>query len=358
MRATTHRSVCPYDCPDVCGLLVTVADGRVVKVAGDPGHPITRGTLCPKMMRYQDTVHSPRRLTRPLERCGPKGSATFRPISWQAAVGKIASRWKQIVSAQGAEAILPYSFAGTMGLVQRNAGHAFFHRLGASLLDRTICSPAKDLGWKAVMGHTPAPSPDSARHSDVIILWGANTAATNIHFLKEVKAAVRQGARVWLVETYRTPTAAFAHRTVLVRPGSDGAWPWGSCTCWCATDNATRHLSMRMSRGSTSCATRYCRTIRRNGSRPLTGVARRSSGGDGATAGTGPVSVYHHRQRAFPVRKRRHDGSDHRRTAGPPGGRMPGQGAAVLREHPPAVHSIWNRCCAGTLSAVLREPSI
>jgi anaerobic selenocysteine-containing dehydrogenase len=208
-------------------LLVTVENGRAVKVSGDPGHPFTRGTLCPKMNRYQDTVHSPRRLTRPLERSGPKGHRRFREISWEAAIAKISRRWQDIIAASGAEAILPYSYAGTMGLVQRNAGHPFFHRLGASLLDRTICAPAKGLGWEAVMGRTPAPHPDTVRRSDLVILWGSNAAATNIHFLKGVQAAAKKGAKVWLIETYHTPTAQFADRTFLVRPGSDAALALG-----------------------------------------------------------------------------------------------------------------------------------
>jgi anaerobic selenocysteine-containing dehydrogenase len=227
MPATQHRSVCPYDCPDTCGLLVTVENGRAVKVQGDPEHPFTRGSLCPKMNRYQETVHSPRRLTQPLVRSGPKGSGKFREITWEAAIDEIVRRWRQIIATWGPEAILPYSYAGTMGLVQRNAGHPFFHRLGASLLDRTICAPAKDLGWQAVMGRTPALHPDTVRDSDLVILWGSNAAATNIHFLKGVRAAARQGAKVWLIETYHTPTAEAADRTFLVRPGSDGALALG-----------------------------------------------------------------------------------------------------------------------------------
>ena len=227
MSETLYRSVCPYDCPDTCGLLVTVDNGRAVKVSGDPEHPFTQGTLCPKMNRYAETVHSPRRLTRPLARIGPKGSGKFREMSWEAAILEISRRWQEITASLGAEAILPYSYAGTMGLVQRNAGHPFFHRLGASLLERTICAPAKALGWEAVMGRTPAPHPDSVRRSDLIILWGSNAAATNIHLLKRVRAAARQGAKVWLIETYQTPTADFAHRALLVRPGSDSALALG-----------------------------------------------------------------------------------------------------------------------------------
>jgi anaerobic selenocysteine-containing dehydrogenase len=221
------RSVCPYDCPDACGLLVEVEGGRAVAVRGDPDHPYSRGTLCPKMNRYQETVHSPLRLQTPLFRTGPKGAGEFRRASWDEAVAGIAGRWRAILAEHGGEAILPYSYAGTMGLVQRNAGHAFFHRLGASRLDRTICSPAKDAGWKAVMGATPGPHPDQVLQSDLVVLWGINAVATNIHFVDRVKEARRRGARVWVVDTYETPTAALADRVVLPRPGSDGALALG-----------------------------------------------------------------------------------------------------------------------------------
>ena len=222
-----RRSVCPFDCPDTCGLLVEVADGQAVAVRGDPDHPHSRGTLCPKMTRYEQTVHSPRRLTTPLLALGPKGSGAFTPIPWAEAIQRIADRWREIIKEHGAEAILPYSYAGTMGLIQRNAGHAFFHRLGASRLDRTICSPAKAAGWAAVMGETPALPPDTPRHSDLVILWGINALATNLHGLNAVREARRAGAKVWLIDTYETPTAAIVDRTLLVRPGSDGALALG-----------------------------------------------------------------------------------------------------------------------------------
>lgn len=202
-------------------------EGKTVKVQGDPDHPFTRGILCGKMNRYQDTVHSPLRLTSPLLRTGRKGSREFRPISWKEAVDCIADRWKKIIAQYGAEAILPYSYAGTMGLVQRNAGHPFFYRLGASRLDRTICAPAKEVGWKAVMGNTAALHPDEVAESDLIILWGINAVATNIHFLHGVREAKKKGAAVWLMETYATRTSALADQTFLVRPGSDGALALG-----------------------------------------------------------------------------------------------------------------------------------
>jgi anaerobic selenocysteine-containing dehydrogenase len=227
MPPVIKRSVCPYDCPDTCGLLVEVEQGRAVRVTGDPEHPYTRGFLCPKMLHYEQTVHSPRRLTTPLARTGAKGEGEFRPISWEEAIATIAARWREIIDRFGAEAILPYSYAGTMGLVQRNSGHPFFHRLGASRLDRTICSPAKDAGWRAVMGDTPACHPDEVAKSDLVILWGINAAATSIHFLRTVHEAKGKGAEIWLIDTYETPTAASADRFFPVRPGSDGALALG-----------------------------------------------------------------------------------------------------------------------------------
>ena len=227
MSTVTKRSVCPFDCPDTCGLLVQVEEGRAVGVQGDPLHPFTRGSLCPKMLHYERSVHSPLRLTTPLKRSGPKGSGEFTPISWDEAIATIAERWRAIIAEHGAQAILPYSYAGTMGVVQRNAGHPFFHRLGASRLNRTICSPAKGAGWQAVMGTTPTPHPDSAGHSDLLLLWGINAAATSIHFLHAVKEVKKRGGEVWLIDTYLTPTAASADRTFLVRPGSDGALALG-----------------------------------------------------------------------------------------------------------------------------------
>jgi len=227
MAGEIKRSVCPYDCPDTCGLLVEVADGKAVKVSGDPEHPFSRGTLCPKMNHYEKTVHSALRLIQPLMRNSLKGSGQFRPISWKEAVQHIADRWKEIIDRYGAEAILPYSYAGTMGLIQRNAGHPFFYRLGASRLDRTICAPAKEAGWKMVMGDTAAPHPDEVADSDLVILWGINAVATNIHFLHGVRKAKKKGATIWLIDTYETLTSSVADQIYLVRPGSDGALALG-----------------------------------------------------------------------------------------------------------------------------------
>ncbi|KAA0891745.1 molybdopterin oxidoreductase family protein [Oryzomonas rubra] len=227
MSPNIVRSVCPYDCPDACGLLVEVEDGRAVRVAGDPDHPMTRGLLCPKMHHYERTVHSPRRLTTPLMRTGPKGEGRFEPVSWPEAIERICSCWKGLIASYGGECVLPYSYAGTMGLVQRNSGHPFFHKLGASRLERTICSPAKDAGWKAVMGDTPAMEPEEVEQSDLVILWGINASATSIHAMRDVQAPRRRGARVWAIDTYRTPTCEAADEAFIVRPGGDGALALG-----------------------------------------------------------------------------------------------------------------------------------
>lgn len=223
----TYTSVCPYDCPDACGLVVTVDDDRVVSVAGDGSHPFTRGTLCPKMAHYERTVHSPRRLITPLKRTGPKGSGQFAPISWEQALAEIAERWKAIMADVGAEAILPYSYAGTMGIVQHDALHGLFYHLGASELDRTICAPAKGRGFKDVMGNTMPTAPQEAQDSDCIFLWSLHMVATNIHFRHDVEAARRKGAVVWCIDTYRHKTADLADHFVAVRPGTDGALALG-----------------------------------------------------------------------------------------------------------------------------------
>ncbi len=227
MNSDLKRSVCPYDCPDACGLLVEVVDGQAVKVMGDPDHPFTKGTLCPKMVHYERTVHSPQRLTQPLLRSGEKGTGQYKPISWDEAIQVIADRWQGIMAQYGAEAILPYSYAGTMGTVQRNCGEGFFHRLGASRLARTICSSSKGYGWASVMGNTMAPHPDEVEKSDFILLWGTNVLATNIHLVDKVREAKKRGASIWLIDTYENPTARMVDQVVLVRPGTDGALALG-----------------------------------------------------------------------------------------------------------------------------------
>ena len=143
------HSVCPHDCPSCCSLEVHVDNGRLVTVTGDARHGFTQGLICGKVREYGERVHSPLRISRPLRRVGPKGQGRFEPIAWDDAVAEIARRWREIIAADGAEAILPFSYAGSMGQVQYHAGHALFHALGASQLDRTICVSTAYAGWRA-----------------------------------------------------------------------------------------------------------------------------------------------------------------------------------------------------------------
>ncbi len=223
----THRSTCPFDCPDACGLLVETDGSSVRSVRGDPEHGYTRGALCPKVNGFEKTVHAPGRLLTPLIRTGPKGQGAFRRASWDEAAALVADRWQALIATHGRECILPYTYAGTMGLIQRNAQDPLFHKLGASLLDRTICTAAQNAGWEQVMGTTPGSDPDDAAQSDLVVLWGINALATNIHFLSQVKAARRAGGRAFLIDTHRQATAAHVDRVFLVRPGSDGALALG-----------------------------------------------------------------------------------------------------------------------------------
>lgn len=216
-------SVCPYDCPDCCGLLITVEDGKAVCVAGDPEHAFTRGTLCPKMAHYERTVHSAKRIMTPLKRVGQKGEGRFSPIGWDEAIEEIAGRWQSIIRDYGAEAILPYSYAGTMGTIGYSAGHALFYALGATSLDRTICAPAKSRGYRDVMGATLPTAPQEAQHSDMIVLWSISMLATDIHFRHDIETARKRGAKVYCIDTYRTKTADYADAFLCPRPGTDGA---------------------------------------------------------------------------------------------------------------------------------------
>lgn len=216
-------SVCPYDCPDCCGLLITVEDGKAVCVAGDPEHAFTRGTLCPKMAHYERTVHSAKRIMTPLKRVGQKGEGRFIPIGWDEAIEEIAGRWQSIIRDYGAEAILPYSYAGTMGTISYSAGHALFYALGATSLDRTICAPAKSRGYRDIMGATLPTAPQEAQHSDMIVLWSISMLATDIHFRHDIEMARKRGAKVYCIDTYRTKTADYADAFLCPRPGTDGA---------------------------------------------------------------------------------------------------------------------------------------
>lgn len=227
MQKYWKRSACPYDCPDGCGLLIETDGTRVYRVKGDPDHPITRGFTCAKMTHYEKTIHHKDRILTPLKRVGKKGSGAFVPITWEQAVKEITDTWKKIIDTEGAQAILPYSYAGTEHLVQNKSGEAFFHYMGASLLERTICSKAKSAGFDQILGSTQGRNPSILEDSDLIIIWGSNTAVTYLHAYEKIQAAKKKGARVILIETYESPTAAIADEVILVRPGSDHALALG-----------------------------------------------------------------------------------------------------------------------------------
>lgn len=226
---TTVRAVCPHDCPDTCGLVVRVASGRAVQLRGDPQHPFTRGFLCAKVSRYLERVYHPERLKWPLKRTGPKGTASFTRITWDEAADTIAGRFADIaVSADGPQAILPYSYCGTMGKLQGSSlDRRFFHRLGASLLDRTICATAGAVGSDMTLGTRPALDPETVVHSRYIINWGSNTVVTNSHLWVLMRQAQRAGARIVTIDPYRSPTAQRSDWWLPVRPGTDAALALG-----------------------------------------------------------------------------------------------------------------------------------
>src|SRR6266508_3395908 len=165
-------SVCPHDCPSCCSLVVAVSDGRLTSVTGNPDHPFTQGVICGKVREYAERVHSPLRVLRPLRRVGPKGAGEFMPMSWDDAIETIAARWRAITAADGAEAILPFSYGGSMGQVQYFAGHPLFHALGASRLDRSICVSTAYAGWRVTVGQITGN--DSEQMVGADLFWGVN----------------------------------------------------------------------------------------------------------------------------------------------------------------------------------------
>ncbi|MBI2160770.1 MAG: molybdopterin oxidoreductase family protein [Candidatus Rokubacteria bacterium] len=217
------RSVCPHDCPSACALLVTVEDGRLTAVTGNPAHPFTQGVICGKVREYAERVHSPLRVKTPLRRVGPKGGGEFAEISWDEAIGTIAVRWQAIIRDHGAEAILPFSYAGSMGQVQYYAGHPLFHALGASRLDRSICVNTAYAGWRATVGAVTGNDSEQMVGADLVVLWGVNAAYSTINVMTLVKQARARGAHVVAVDPYRTPTAQQADEHLRVRPGTDAA---------------------------------------------------------------------------------------------------------------------------------------
>jgi anaerobic selenocysteine-containing dehydrogenase len=222
--AEIRHSVCALDCPDCCSLLVTVENDHGTKLRGDPGHPITRGFLCGKVAQYLEREYSPSRLLYPQKRIGAKGEGRFERITWDEALGTIAARLLAIAAESGPESILPYSYAGSMGLLNgEGMDRRFFHRLGASRLDRTICSAAGMAGMTEALGLRYGTEPEQFRHSKLILAWGANILGTNVHLWPFVMEARRQGARFYTIDPRRNRTGATADKHFFINPGSDTA---------------------------------------------------------------------------------------------------------------------------------------
>jgi anaerobic selenocysteine-containing dehydrogenase len=227
MTATQVRAACPHDCPDTCALLVTVEDGVATEVKGDPEHPTTAGVLCTKVSRYVERTYHPDRLLHPLRRVGKKGEGKFERISWDEALEAIAARLKPI-AARDPQAILPYSYCGTMGLVQgESMSSRFFNKLGASLLDRTICATAGFTGYKYTIGASIGTDLEQFQDAKLILIWGGNPIASNLHFWTRAQEAKRRGAKLIAIDPYRSLTAEKCHQHIAPLPGTDSALALG-----------------------------------------------------------------------------------------------------------------------------------
>ena len=250
------RAACPHDCPDTCGMLVTVENGVAVKIQGDPTMPFTDGTLCTKVAHYLERTYSPDRLLHPMKRVGPKGSGRFERVSWNQALEEIAARLKAL-AAENPETILPLSYAGTMGMAQYSSmDRRFFHRLGASLLDRTLCSSAGKAGIKATLGGSVGMDPERFDEAKLILLWGANPVVSNVHLWSRVQQAMRRGARVVAIDPYRSLSAEKCTQHLALLPGSDGALALGMIHVLIAEDLIDRDYIARYTLGFEQLAER------------------------------------------------------------------------------------------------------
>lgn len=223
MRSYTAKTICPYDCPTTCGLLAETDGTNILSVRGDPNHPAAKGLICKKMRHYQRSVHDPRRLLTPMRRVGPKGEGRFAPITWDEAILEITHRWKSILAQDGPQAILPLYYSGVMSVIQRNCGDAFFHRMGACSLVKTLCSSAKGAGYEAVAGKTGCLDPRELKDSQLLLVWGSNMKATRLQSMPELRRVRQSGGKVILIEACGVDMAPYCDQVVLVRPGSDGA---------------------------------------------------------------------------------------------------------------------------------------
>ncbi len=221
---TTHHGGCPHDCPDTCSMVFEVENGKLTGVKGNPDHPMTRGGLCVKLKDYEKRHYHPDRILHPMRRTGPKGSKTFERITWDAALNEIASKWKSLIDEHGPQSILPVSYLGHQGLVHGlNGGDAFFNRMGATVCERTYCGEGSCTAWLLTVGPTAGLDPESYCHSKYIVIWACNSVSTNLHHWHIVKEAQKKGAKVVVIDAYKSKTAKEADWHIAPKPSTDGA---------------------------------------------------------------------------------------------------------------------------------------
>lgn len=220
----TFHGGCPHDCPDTCAMTYKVKEGKLIEVKGKSDHPMTRGGLCVKLHDFEKHHYNPERVLYPLKRSGPKGSRQYSRISWDEALQEIKTRWTDIIAKYGAQAIMPYSYLGNQGIVQGlNVGDPFFNKLGATVTERTFCGSASSTAWLMTYGPTGGLDPESFKHSKYIVIWGCNSVSTNLHHWHIIHEAQKAGAKVVVIDTYKSKTAKAADWHIMPKPGTDGA---------------------------------------------------------------------------------------------------------------------------------------
>lgn len=221
-------AVCSLDCPDQCGLLLHKKDGKIVKIQGDPNHPVTKGNICNKVRHMTERIYDPKRLKYPLKRVGAKGEGKFERITWEEAMNTIYSNWTKLIETEGPESILPYSFYGNMGkLNSEGMDRRFFHRLGACLLDRTICSSAGSTGYRYTMGGSFGTDPEETIDTKLFIFWGVNAVSTNMHQVAIAEKARKNGAKIIVIDVHKNQTGRWADWFIPILPGTDSALALG-----------------------------------------------------------------------------------------------------------------------------------
>lgn len=221
-------AVCPLDCPDTCSLLLHKENGKIVKVTGNPDHPITQGAICNKVRNMAERVYHSERVLYPLRRIGAKGEGKFERISWDEAIEEISRRYKSLIRDFGPESIMPYSFYGNMGILSVDGmDRRFFNRLGATVLQQGICNAAGNRGWKYTMGFGGGMSPEEIIHSKLIIIWGGNLVSTNMHQIALIEKARKQGAQLVVIDVHRNRTGQRADWFIPLYPGTDAALALG-----------------------------------------------------------------------------------------------------------------------------------